>query len=114
MRGAICDFIDRATPFSACCEAGNGIAAIKKAKERAPALVILDLSMPMLCGVETASTLRGMVPDAKIIGLAMFAGEFRSSLLAASGFDMIVSKQEGLVKLAEAINALLPPPPTLD
>ena len=112
MRGAICDFIERATPFKACCEAGNGIAAIKKAKERTPALVVLDLSMPMLYGVETASTLRRMVPAAKIVGLAMFAGEFRSSLLAASGFDMIVSKQEGLAKLADAINTLLPPPST--
>lgn len=103
-----CDFIERATPFEACCAAGNGIAAIKKAKGRAPALVILDLSMPMLYSVETASTLRSMVPDAKIIGLAMFAGEFRSSLLAASGFDMIVFKQEGLAKLADEINTLLP------
>ena len=114
MRGAICDFIERATPFKACCEAGNGTAAIEKAKERAPALVILDLSMPMLHGVETASALRGMVPSAKIIGLSMFAGEFRKSLLAASGFDMILSKHQGLAKLGEAISALLPPSPTTD
>ena len=67
----------------------------------------------MLYGVETASALRRMVPGTKIIGLAMFAGEFRRPLLAASGFDMILSKQEGLAKLAEAINALLPAPPEL-
>lgn len=114
MRGAICDFIGRATPFKACCEAGNGVAAIKKAKERAPALVILDLSMPMLYGVETASALRGIVPGTKIIGLAMFAGEFRKSQLAAAGFDMIVSKYEGLAKLAEAIDTLLAPPSTTE
>jgi len=108
VRGAICNFIDRATPFKACCEAGNGDAAIEKARERAPALVILDLSMPMLYGVETASALRNMVPSTKIIGLAMFAGDYRRTQLAAAGFDMIVSKHEGLAKLAEAINALLP------
>jgi len=82
--------------------------------ERAPTLVILDLSMPMLYGVETASALRRMVPDAKIIGLAMFAGEFRRSQLAASGFDMILSKHEGLAKLGDAINAMLPLPPTTE
>ncbi|MCU1241443.1 MAG: hypothetical protein JWO71_2169 [Candidatus Acidoferrum typicum] len=108
MRGAICSFIDRATPFKACCEAGNGDAAVEKASERAPALVILDLNMPMLYGIETASALRSMVPSAKIIGLAVFAGEYRRTQLAAAGFDMIVSKNEGLAKLAEAINALLP------
>jgi DNA-binding NarL/FixJ family response regulator len=71
-------------------------------------LVILDLSIPM-DGVETASALRRMVPGTKIIGLAMFAGEFRrTQLAAAAGFDMILSKYAGLTKLAEAINALLP------
>jgi DNA-binding NarL/FixJ family response regulator len=64
--------------------------------------------MPVLYGIETASALREMVPGAKIIGLAMVAGEFRKSQLAAAGFDMILSKHEGLAKLAEAINALLP------
>ena len=111
MRGAICDFIERATPYKACCEAGNGIAAIAKARERAPRLVVLDLGMPMLYGIETASTLREIVPDTKIISLAMFDGEFRKSHLAAAGFDMILSKQEGLAKLAEAINKLLPASP---
>ena len=70
-------------------------------------MVILDLSNPM-DGVETASALRRMVPATRIIGLAMFAGEFRRTQLAAAGFDMILSKHEGLTKLAEAINALLP------
>ena len=113
MRGAICDFISRAIPFKGCCcQAANGVAAIQKAKERAPDLAILDLSMPMLHGVETASSLRDEVPHTKIIGLAMFAGEFPKSQLAAAGFDRIVSKQAGLGKLAEAINALLPAPPT--
>ena len=113
MRGAICNFIDRATPFKACCEADNGVAAIEKARERAPALVIVDLNMPMLHGVETASALRRIVPGTKIIGLAMLAGEFRRTLIAAAGFDMILSKHEGLSKLGEAINTLLPAPPEL-
>ncbi len=62
----------------------------------------------MLYGVETASALHSMVPSAKIIGLAMFAGEYRRTHLAAAGFHMIVSKSEGLAKLAEAIKVLLP------
>ena len=108
MRGAICDFINRATPFKACCEADDGIAAIEKAKEHAPALVILDLSMPRMNGVEAASVLRGMLPDTKIVGFTTFNEEFRRSLLTATSFDMILSKHEGLAKLAEAINTLLP------
>ena len=108
MRGTICNFIERATPYEACCEADDGVAAIEKAKERAPALVILDLSMPRMNGVEAASVLRAMLPSAKIVGFTTFDEEFRRSLLATSAFDMILSKHQGLAKLAEAINALLP------
>jgi DNA-binding NarL/FixJ family response regulator len=107
VRGAICNFIDRTTPFKACCEAEDGIAAIEKANQRRPALVILDLNMPRMNGVEAASVLRGMLPGTKIVGFTTFDEEFCRSLLAASAFDMILSKHAGVAKLGEAINALL-------
>ena len=110
MRDAICHFIDRATPFKACCVAGDGLAAVEKAKERAPALVILDLSIPRMNGVETASVLRGMLPGTKIVGFTAFDEDFRRSLLATAAFDMILSKHEGLAKLAEVVSTLLPAP----
>ncbi len=113
MRGAICNFIDRATPFKACCQAEDGVAAIEKAKERTPALVILDLSMPRMDGVEAASVLRGILPGTKIVGFTTFGQEFCRSLLAATAFDIILSKHEGLAKLGEAIKALLPAPDPL-
>jgi DNA-binding NarL/FixJ family response regulator len=90
--------------------AGDGLAAVEKAKERAPALVILDLSIPRMNGVETASVLRGMLPGTKIVGFTTFDEDFRRSLLATAAFDMILSKQDGLAKLAEVISALLPAP----
>jgi DNA-binding NarL/FixJ family response regulator len=108
VRDAICHFIGKATPFKACCQAGGGVAAIEKAKARAPALVVMDLSMPGMNGVEAALVLRGMLPGTKIVGFTTFDEEFRRSLLADTSFDMILSKHEGLAKLAEAINALLP------
>jgi DNA-binding NarL/FixJ family response regulator len=107
VRDAICHCVDTATPFEACCEAADGVAAIEKAKECAPSLVILDLSMPRMNGVEAASVLRGMLPDTKIVGFTTFDEEFRRSLLEDTAFDMILSKHDGLAKLAEAINALL-------
>ena len=113
VRDAICHFITRDTPFKNCYEAGQGVSAIETAKEHAPALVILDLSLPMLNGVETASALRRMLPGTKIIGLGMFDGEFHKTEVAAAGFDIILSKHQGLTKLAEAIKALLPSPDPL-
>jgi hypothetical protein len=49
-----------------------------------------------------------MLPTTKIVGFTTFDEEFRRSFLAATAFGMILSKHQGLVKLAEAINELLP------
>ncbi len=72
VRGAIRQFIDRTTSFEACCESGHGSSAVDKAIERAPDLVILDLSTPTIDGVEIASALRRVIHGIKIIGLAKF------------------------------------------
>ena len=108
MRGTICHFIDKAIPNTEYCEAGDGVAGIEKAKECAPALVLLDLSLPGMNGVDTAFALRGIVPSAKIVGFTTFDEEFRKDLLTLDVFDMVLSKVVGLAKLAEAINRLLP------
>ena len=109
VRGAICEFIG--IRFKACpCEASDGTAAIQKVKEHTPDLVILALSLPKLEGVETASALRSMLPSTKIIGLGTYDGDFGKSQVAAAGFDVILSKEHGLAKLTETINALLPTP----
>ena len=112
MRDAISSFIESTTPFGACCcQACDGVEAIEKARESIPALVILNLSTPMVNGIETASALRRTVPETKIIGLGMFDAEFRGTLRDAVGFDIdiVLSKRDGLGKLAEAINTLLSP-----
>jgi DNA-binding NarL/FixJ family response regulator len=77
-------------------------------------LVILDLSMPRMNGVEAASVLRGMLPSTRIIGFTSFNEELRTSLLATTAFDMILSKHEGLAKLAEAICEMLPTSKVID
>ena len=49
-------------------EAPDGIKAIQIATELEPDLILLDLSMPGLNGVETASLLRKVLPHAYITG----------------------------------------------
>ena len=66
--------------------------------------------MPTMDGVEAASILRHTLPHTKIVGFSAMAGDvdFRDELLARKNFDAVLSKFEGLEKLAEVIDALLP------
>jgi DNA-binding NarL/FixJ family response regulator len=108
--GAIRCFLEDHTPYRVCGEAGDSIVAIKKAKEARCDMILLDLSMPKVTGVETASVLRGILPSVKIVGFST-AGEEVGAQMVGTGFDVVLSKSDGLEKLAATVKVLLPVPP---
>lgn len=53
--------------WEVCGEAVNGTEALKKARELLPDLILLDISMPDIGGLEVARLLRNALPKVKII-----------------------------------------------
>ena len=111
MRGAIRNFFETRTSYR-CDEANDGLSAIRTAEEKHCELVVLDLNMPNLNGVETAAILRHKLPRVKIVGFSAFLSDtdFRDALLATNNFDAVLSKSASLSKLAEVVKALVPEP----
>lgn len=50
-----------------CCEAENGIDAVKKFIEFKPEVVLLDITMPEMNGVEALKRIKELEPDARVI-----------------------------------------------
>jgi len=50
-------------------EASDGLEALQKAVELRPDLILLDIGLPSLNGIEVASQMRSLVPESKIIFL---------------------------------------------
>ena len=50
-------------------EASDGLEALQKAVELRPDLILLDISLPSLNGIEVARQMRSLVPESKIIFL---------------------------------------------
>jgi DNA-binding NarL/FixJ family response regulator len=110
VRGAIREFFETRTPYR-CDEADDGLSAIQTAEKSGCKLVVLDLNMPHLSGVEAASILRRRLPEVKIVGFSALGGDdVRDELLATNNFDAVLSKRDGLEKLAEVVKALIPDP----
>jgi CheY-like chemotaxis protein len=65
----------RSDGFAVCGEADDGRQAITLAKQVIPDLIILDLSMPVMNGLQAAPELRRIAPKASIILLTMFANQ---------------------------------------
>jgi len=94
--------------FQVCGEAADGIEAIEKAKRLRPDLIILDLAMPRMNGVEAAFVLSRIMPGVPIVLLTIYGDFMGASLAAASGIKAVVSKTDGLDKLVACVESLLP------
>ena len=106
-------FLEDRGNIRVCGEAANGFEAVEKAKMLHPDLVLLDLAMPEMNGVEAASVLKKMMPNVRIIVFTMFSQNIGRSLTSAIGVDMVLSKPDGMRALVEAIDGLLSPNPAL-
>lgn len=107
MRQALCKLFTAAHGFEICGEAANGLDAIKMARKLRPALVVLDLYMPGINGLETASRLRRMKQPPPVILYSMNAEEIASDQAYECGVVAVVSKAEGIKTLITKARAIL-------
>jgi len=76
-------FLERDAAFSVCGEAASGPEAIAKAQELKPDFVLLDLRLPGMNGIETATALKAILPQTKLVlfsAYADFAGQSKLGL----------------------------------
>ena len=67
VRTALCELFSREGDFNVCGEAENGREAIEKAQQLYPDLIVTDLSMPILNGLEEARLLRQVMPSVPVM-----------------------------------------------
>ncbi len=90
-----------------CGEAADGSDAIEKARELKPDVVLLDITMPLMNGLDAARIIRRDVPQAKVIILSQYEGaEMRARALEA-GAQAYVSKSDASRQLLIAIDSLI-------
>lgn len=87
-------------------EAATGHEAVEKARQLAPDVVILDISMPELNGLEAARQILKAVPQAEILILTMHESEVLVRRALEAGARAFVSKSDVAHHLIEAVNAL--------
>ena len=82
--------------FTVCGEAVDGADAISKAEQLSPDLVILDLAMPEMNGLEAAGALRFIVPDATLFLLTAYKNRELELAAFQSGIHGVFSKYDDL------------------
>jgi YesN/AraC family two-component response regulator len=88
-------------------EASNGREAVQLAKEFEPDLVLMDVRMPEMDGLQATLQIKALWPQVKIVLLSMYA-EYRGEALVV-GADAFVGKEEPADRLLSTLAALLNP-----
>ncbi|MBV9670259.1 MAG: response regulator transcription factor [Acidobacteriales bacterium] len=70
MRRSICSLLSQDPTMDVICETANGEEAVQKAEELQPDIVLLDISLPGISGIEAGRVIREVSPGSKIIFLS--------------------------------------------
>jgi two-component system, NarL family, response regulator LiaR len=87
-------------------EAGDGAAAIAAAAAKKPDIVLMDLVMPVMDGVEATRRIRAELPDVRVIVLTSFAGEDKVFPALRAGAAGYLLKDVKPAELADTIRAV--------
>ena len=88
-------------------EAGDGEAAVRAVRELRPDLVVMDVGMPGMNGIEATRRISDEFPEVKIVGLSMqFPGSCEAGM-AQAGAAALLSKQSAFEDLVTTIRHLI-------
>jgi len=107
MREGIRLILDRATGIEVLGEAENGHAAVELVGRLLPDVVIMDVAMPDLNGIEATRQIKADNPQVKVIGLSAYADRSYVLGLLDTGADGYVLKSAAGDELVHAIRAVM-------
>jgi len=84
-------------------EAANGEEAVRLAEELHPAVVVMDINMPKMDGIEATRRITSHHPDIAVIGLSVNAGGENQEAMRRAGAVGLMTKESALEELYSAI-----------
>ena len=107
VRQGLCSLINNETDMEVVGEAGDGITAVKLARELKSEVIVMDVNMPDMDGIDAARRIMNDLPDVKIVALSMFPKKsFVVEMLQAGALGYIL-KDNAFDELVKAINIIM-------
>jgi DNA-binding NarL/FixJ family response regulator len=105
VRKGLYDLIVEHPGWKVCGEAGNGKEAIEKTLTLNPDLVVMDLLMPVMNGIEATKQIRKLCPTTKVVMVSMY--DSQQAAAEKAGANAYVGKSRTWADLHDAIAAVL-------
>lgn len=107
VRDGLCSLLEKEEGMEVIAEADTGRAAVRLAAELAPEVVLMDIAMPELNGIEAARQIIAAVPGCKVIALSMHADKRYVMEMLKAGASGYLLKDSAFEELARAIRTAL-------
>jgi len=107
IRQVLCRVLASEPGFDICGEAENGQDAVEKAQALHPDLIVMDLSMPVMNGIDATRTLKTLMPMVPVIIFSEYSDAFSEKEARSAGISALVSKSEHVSVLIDKARALL-------
>lgn len=105
LRQGLADLLSRDPGIEVVGQAPNGEVALQLARALRPEVVLMDINMPKMNGIESTRALHAEFPDIVIIGLSMHEESHRADEMRQAGAVAYVAKSEATETLVATINA---------
>lgn len=103
LRDGLRAIIERAGEFRVIAEADNGTDAVRLCSETAPDLVLMDVELPDITGIEATRELQRSCPSARVIILSMYGDEETVVSAIRSGARGFVLKKASSADVVDAL-----------
>ncbi len=107
VRQGIHALVDEHDGWNVCAEASTGREAVAKARELRPDLVILDVGMPEMNGLEAARQIHASVPKTKLLILTVHEIEHLAEDFVEAGARGYILKSDAGSLLVKAVDTLM-------
>jgi DNA-binding NarL/FixJ family response regulator len=107
LRSTLRSFLERDQEINVCGEAADGADAVEKANALKPGLILMDLAMPKMNGLQAARAIKRAMPEARIVMFTLYSETVGKLAESASGIDLVVPKSEGVDGLLRALRPFL-------
>lgn len=84
-------------------EACNGEEALRCVQELSPSVVVMDITMPKLNGIEATARIKKKYPHVVVVGLSVNASKENRKAMTAAGAEMLITKEAAVEQLYEEI-----------